>query len=145
MPASDFQLIRLLVPDCCYQFAYLMANSADPDQLTDLDLHCLQNWVYPSSAGQGLSPRLGLFSQHTFRDNRPTSAISALIILNILGSIELILVSWRIRFSLSLCWGAYQCWETCDLWCHLICWARMQPSWNLSRYNVSFFFLLFNP
>ena len=33
-----------------------MANSADPDQKpTDLDLHCLQNRVYPGSAGQGLS------------------------------------------------------------------------------------------
>ena len=49
-----------------------MANSADPDQLasseanwsgstlfaiqkpTDLDLHCLQSRVYPSSAGQEL-------------------------------------------------------------------------------------------
>ena len=36
-----------------------MANSADPDQLafqkpTDLDLHCLQNRVYPGSTGQGL-------------------------------------------------------------------------------------------
>ena len=32
-----------------------MANSADPDQLaTDLDPHCLQNRVYPGSAGQGL-------------------------------------------------------------------------------------------
>ena len=38
-----------------------MGNSADPDQLaseekpTDLDLHCLQNRVYPGSAGQGLT------------------------------------------------------------------------------------------
>ena len=35
-----------------------MVNSADPDQLassTDLDLHFLQNRVYPGSAGQGLS------------------------------------------------------------------------------------------
>ena len=42
---SNFQPIRLLDPDCCYKFEYLMANSADPDQLassTDLDLHCLQ-------------------------------------------------------------------------------------------------------
>ena len=34
-----------------------MTNSADPDQLassTDLDLHCLQNKIYPGSAGQGL-------------------------------------------------------------------------------------------
>ena len=29
-----------------------MANSADPE--LDLDLHCLQNRVYPGSAGQGL-------------------------------------------------------------------------------------------
>ena len=33
-----------------------MANSADPDQLasSDLVLHCLQNRVYPGSAGEGL-------------------------------------------------------------------------------------------
>ena len=31
--ASNFQLIRFLDPDCCYKFPYLMANSADPDQL----------------------------------------------------------------------------------------------------------------
>ena len=32
-----------------------MADSADPEQLaSDLDLHCLQNRVYPGSAGQGL-------------------------------------------------------------------------------------------
>ena len=30
---STFQLIRLLDLDCCYKFPYLMANSADPDQL----------------------------------------------------------------------------------------------------------------
>ena len=57
MPTSSFQPIRLLDPDCCYKVTYLMANSADPDQLasseallqkpTDLDLHCLQ--------GQGIS------------------------------------------------------------------------------------------
>ena len=33
MPPSNFQPIRLLDPDCCYKFTYLMANSADPDQL----------------------------------------------------------------------------------------------------------------
>ena len=33
MPTSNFQPIRLLYPDCCYKFTYLMANSADPDQL----------------------------------------------------------------------------------------------------------------
>ena len=40
-----FQQIRLLDPHCCSKFTYLMAKSADPDQLaskpTDLDLHCL--------------------------------------------------------------------------------------------------------
>ena len=30
---SNFQPIRLLDPNCCYKFTYLMANSADPDQL----------------------------------------------------------------------------------------------------------------
>ena len=33
MPTSNFQPIRFLDPDCCYKFTYLMANSADPDQL----------------------------------------------------------------------------------------------------------------
>ena len=33
-----------------------MANSVDPDlkKPTDLDIHCLQNRLYPGSAGQGL-------------------------------------------------------------------------------------------
>ena len=56
MPTSNFQPIRLLDPHCCYKSAYLMAKSADPDQLasTDLDLYYLQNRVYPGSEGQGL-------------------------------------------------------------------------------------------
>ena len=37
MPTSNFQPIRLFDPDCCYKFAYLMANSADPDQLASED------------------------------------------------------------------------------------------------------------
>ena len=47
-PTSNFQPIRLLDPDFCNKFTYLMTNSADPDQLassqkpTDLDLHSLQ-------------------------------------------------------------------------------------------------------
>ena len=32
-PTANFQPIRLLDPNCCYKFTYLMANSADPDQL----------------------------------------------------------------------------------------------------------------
>ena len=32
-PTSNFQPIRLLDPDCSYKFRFLMANSADPDQL----------------------------------------------------------------------------------------------------------------
>ena len=63
---SNFQPIRLLDPDCCYKFAYLMANSADPEQKpADLDLHCLHNMIYPDSAGQGLiiyRPRLSAFN-----------------------------------------------------------------------------------
>ena len=33
MPTSNFQPIKLLDPDYCYKFTYLMANSVDPDQL----------------------------------------------------------------------------------------------------------------
>ena len=46
-----------------------MANIADPDQKpTDLDLHCLQNRVYPGSAGQGL--RVGrYYAFYTKGDN----------------------------------------------------------------------------
>ena len=33
MPTSNFQPIIILDPDCCYKYTYLMANSADPDQL----------------------------------------------------------------------------------------------------------------
>ena len=32
-PTSNFQPIRLLDPDVCYKFTYLMGNSADSDQL----------------------------------------------------------------------------------------------------------------
>ena len=44
MPTSNFQPIRLLDPNCCNKFIYLVANSADPDQLaSNLDLYCLQS------------------------------------------------------------------------------------------------------
>ena len=33
MPASNFQPIRLLDPDYCYKFTYLMANGEDQEQL----------------------------------------------------------------------------------------------------------------
>ena len=42
-PTSNFQPIRLLDLDCCYDFTYLMTNSANPDQLASSDLHCLQS------------------------------------------------------------------------------------------------------
>ena len=43
-----------------------MANSADPDQKpTDLDLHCLQNRVYPGSAGQ-VNPSTNYFLNNLF-------------------------------------------------------------------------------
>ena len=34
---SNFQPIRLLDPDCYYKFKFLMANSADPDQLASAE------------------------------------------------------------------------------------------------------------
>ena len=33
IPTSNFQPIRSLDPDCSYKITYLMATSADPDQL----------------------------------------------------------------------------------------------------------------
>ena len=47
MLISSFQPIKLLDPDCCYKFIYLMVKGAEPGQLAfqkppDLDLHCLQ-------------------------------------------------------------------------------------------------------
>ena len=39
-PLLIFKPIRSLDPDCCYKFAYLMANSADPDQLASSEA----NW-----------------------------------------------------------------------------------------------------
>ena len=55
-----------------------LANSADPDQMpqnaaSDHGLHCLLTL-------QEVNPRSGPFSQPTLRDNRPTSAVSALIL-----------------------------------------------------------------
>ena len=44
MPTPNFQPVRLLDPHCCYKFIYLMANSADPNQLASEE----------GSAGEGL-------------------------------------------------------------------------------------------
>ena len=52
MPISYFQPIRLLDPDCRYKFTYLMANSADPDQLASSEG---KGRIYPGSAGPGLT------------------------------------------------------------------------------------------
>ena len=59
MLTFNFQPIRLLDPDCCYKFAYLMANSADPDQLASSEANrsgstLCKGRVYLDSAGQGL-------------------------------------------------------------------------------------------
>ena len=40
MPTSNFQPIRLLDPDSCYKFTYLLPNSAYPDQLASSEA----NW-----------------------------------------------------------------------------------------------------
>ena len=60
MPTSNFQPIRLLDPDCCYKFVYLMANSADPDQLASSEANWSGSTLFakagynPGSAGLGL-------------------------------------------------------------------------------------------
>ena len=58
-PTYNFQPIRLLDPDCCYKFTYLMVIGADPDQLIWIYTVCKCR-LYPGSAGQGLSLSYGL-------------------------------------------------------------------------------------
>ena len=62
MRTSNFQPIRLLDLDCCYKFTYLMANSADPDQLASLiwSYTVCKGRVYAGSAGQGLKRNIVL-------------------------------------------------------------------------------------
>ena len=50
-PTLNFQPIRLLDPDYCYKFTYLMANSADPDQLAASEA----NWSGSTLQRQGIS------------------------------------------------------------------------------------------
>ena len=52
MPTSNFQPIRLLDPDCCYSSAYLIANSADPDQLASSEANWSGSKLF---AKQGIS------------------------------------------------------------------------------------------
>ena len=60
MPTSNFQPIRLLDPGFLYKFAYLMANSADPDQLASSEANCSGSALFAkagnilASAGPGL-------------------------------------------------------------------------------------------
>ena len=65
----------------CKTWIETLANSADPDQTpcsaaSDLGLHCLLKLQEVKI----LSPRPDLCSQPALRDNRPTSAFSALIL-----------------------------------------------------------------
>ena len=66
----------------CKTWTRTLTNSADPDQTpqnaaADLGLHCLL--VLQEDLMKVLSPRSELFYQPTLRDNRLTSAVSALI------------------------------------------------------------------
>ena len=38
-----FSVIRLLDPECCYKFTYLMAKTADPDQLASSEAKMAKN------------------------------------------------------------------------------------------------------
>ena len=70
----------------CKIWTRTLENSADPDQTprnaaSDLGLHFLLKLQEVKGLNETiLSPRSGPFSRFTFRDNRPTSAVSALII-----------------------------------------------------------------
>ena len=62
MPISNFQPIRLLDPDCWYKSAYLMANSADPDQLASEEANRSGSTLF-AKAGHLGSAGLGLRSE----------------------------------------------------------------------------------
>ena len=66
----NFQPVRLFDPDFCYKFAYLMANSADPDQLASSEANWSGSTLF---AKQGISwlsrTRVKLnFSKKSFRN-----------------------------------------------------------------------------
>ena len=52
---SNFQPVRLLDPDCCYKFAYLMANSADPDQLASSEANLSVSTLFAKHGISGFS------------------------------------------------------------------------------------------
>ena len=71
MPTSNFQPIRLLDPDCCYKFAYLMANSADPDQLASSEANWSGSTLFAKQDISGFSrTRVMTYVARKFPDQR---------------------------------------------------------------------------
>ena len=54
-PTSNFQPIRLLDPDCCYEFTYLIANSADPDQQASSEANWFGSTLFAKAGYIGFS------------------------------------------------------------------------------------------
>ena len=54
-PISNFQPIRLFDPDCCYKFAYLLANSADPNQLASSEANWSGSTLFAKAGYIGFS------------------------------------------------------------------------------------------
>ena len=55
MPTSNFQPVRLLDSDYCCRFAYLMANSADPDQLASSEANWSRSTLFAKQDISGFS------------------------------------------------------------------------------------------
>ena len=65
MPIYNFQPIRLLDPDCWYKFTYLIANSADPDQLASSEANWSVSTLFAKQNISGFSrTRVKAFNQH---------------------------------------------------------------------------------
>ena len=80
MVTSERSVKRII----CKTWIRTFANSVDPDQTpqnaaSDQGQHCLLKLQEVKVNETFLRPHSGLFSQPTLRDNRPTSAVIALI------------------------------------------------------------------
>ena len=72
-PTSNFRPIRLLDPDCCYKFTYLMANSADPDQLASSEANWSGSTLFAKSGYIWFSrTRVNIDMKHLY----PSSTLS---------------------------------------------------------------------
>ena len=91
MPTSNFQPIRLPDPDCCYKFAYLMANSADPDQLASSEA----NWSGSTLVAKQDISRFSRTRVKTPRKPAAENVVCICRLLNILANFSNLFFAYR--------------------------------------------------